>query len=379
MEATIFAGETEQFAMSELKRNLPRFASLLETSVDDLKIMTYHWFPSSYMKSERRDPVIKSEGMLEDMPLVQKRRMQGKSVAGWGTFLHRSFLNPEIHYVLYSIRGQDDADETYLICKKGDLYLLKRYAYKLNQICNEVKEAPILADGLMEEIIQNSIGFLLRAKQIEKYGVKIKRGIILDGPPGNGKTMACRYIQKMCVQHGISWNTLTSADIDQAYNEKNLTELFQQYTVTFFDDIDISYMDRSKGAAKMACSLLTAMDGMSDSGHLVRIFTTNESVDQLDKAFIRPGRIDKCITFELPDEKLRRRLVDSWPKEIVENIDVEEIIDRSHDFSFAELEAIRTFLVTNKILGDETWDLKKAFGEFFQRRPENKKRKRMGY
>jgi hypothetical protein len=55
-----------------------------------------------------------------------------------------------------------------------------------------------------------------------------------------------------------------------------------------------------------------------------------------------------------------------------------EILERSHDFSFAELEAIRTFLVTNKILGSEMWNLGKAFDEFFQRRPE-KKRKVMGF
>ena len=39
----------------------------------------------------------------------------------------------------------------------------------------------------------------------------------------------------------------------------------------------------------------------------------------------------------------------------------------------AELEAIRTFLVTNKILGDETWNLESAFGEFRERSIENKK------
>ena len=68
-------------------------------------------------------------------------------------------------------------------------------------------------------------------------------------------------------------------------------------------------MDRGKGNGKMACSLLTAMDGMSEGGHLVRIFTTNESVEELDPAFTRPGRIDRCITLDKPDQDLRRQLI----------------------------------------------------------------------
>ena len=54
-------------------------------------------------------------------------------------------------------------------------------------------------------------------------------------------------------------------------------------------------------------------------------------------------------------------------------IDVEFCVHESEGFSFAELEAIRTFLVTNKILGDGTWSLESAFAEFRERSIENKK------
>jgi len=294
---------------------------------------------------------------------------------GVGIFIHKNCLSPELKYALYVVRGPM-WEETYMICKKGDLYQLKRNALKLNRKSSDINQSPILADGLLEEIVKNTIGFLLNAREIEKFGVKIKRGIILDGPPGNGKSMACRYIQKLCAQHGIRWGVITSSDIDEAYSEKTLSDLFKTYTVSFFDDIDISYMDRSKGNGKMACSLLTAMDGMHDGGHLVRIFTTNEKVDGLDKAFTRPGRIDKCITIELPDDSMREKLVESWPKEICNNIDVQELVEKSQGFSFAELESIRTFLVTNKILGDGKWSLDRAFEEYNERRSENKRGKR---
>jgi len=375
----LIASESSQYLASEMRRQLPRIAAMLGTTADNLKVCDYNWFPHEYMTSAFRDPIIETAGVLEGLPMIQKRRLQMNGQVGTGIFIHRNCLSPELKYALYVVRGPM-WEETYLICKKGDLYQLKRNALKLNRSSSEIKQAPILADGLLDEIVQNTIGFLLRAREIEKFGVKIKRGVILDGPPGNGKTMACRYIQKLCAQHGIRWGVITSADIDEAYSEKSLAELFQTYTVSFFDDIDISYMDRSKGNGKMACSLLTAMDGMFDGGHLVRIFTTNEQVDGLDKAFTRPGRIDKCITIELPDDAMREKLIDSWPQEIRENIDISELIEKSEGFSFAELEAIRTFLVTNKILGDGEWDLTKAFDEYNERRAESKKgRKRLGF
>jgi len=121
------------------------------------------------------------------------------------------------------------------------------------------------------------------------------------------------------------------------------------------------------------------MDGMNESGHLVRIFTTNEEVKDLDKAFTRPGRIDKFMTIRKPTQDMVRRLIDTWPKEIQENINIDTAVEMSNGFSFAEVEAIRTFLVGNKVLGDGTWDLDSAFEEFNERREEDKERRGVGF
>jgi ATP-dependent 26S proteasome regulatory subunit len=96
----------------------------------------------------------------------------------------------------------------------------------------------------------------------------------------------------------------------------------------------------------------------------------------------RPGRIDKCITLENPTETLRRKLVETvWPEDIRNAIDVADLMQRSDGYSFAELEAIRTFLVTNKTLGSGTWDLNRAFDEFESRRAEKKRKniKKVGF
>lgn len=368
----IVAQESNQPFCSELKRQLPRMAEMLGESPDNVHVLDYSWFPQEYMNTPFRDHIVAKAGVLEGLPNIEKRALQAPGRVGYGIYIFENRLDPNIKYALFCARGQQ-WDETYLVVAKGKLFRLKRNALQLNKLCNQELHPPILRDGLLDEIVRNTVGFLMMAKEIEKYGVKIKRGVILDGPPGNGKTMVCRYIQKLCSQNSIDWGVITSADIDEAYHDKELNQLFVRYTVTFFDDIDVGYMDRNKGQGKMACSLLTAMDGMHEGGHLVRIFTTNESTKDLDKAFTRPGRIDRLITLDKPDASLRRRLLETWPQEILDAIDVDDCVRSSNDFSFAELEAIRTFLVTNRLLGDGTWNLDAAFAEFDERRAENKK------
>lgn len=373
--------DSTQPLVSDIKQSLPKVSSILKREIGDLAVIDFNYWPKEYMWTDHRDKAVEAHGALDMMPDIKRGRLHEKSRAGIGIYVYESRLDPGIRYALLFMRTPY-ADESYIVVPKDKLFRLKRNAIRLNKLSSEITEKPVLKDGLLDEIVQNTVGFLLRAKDIEKYGVKIKRGVILDGDPGNGKTMLCRYIQKLCAQNNIKYGTVTSAEIDGAYEDKMLTDLFTQYTVTFFDDIDVGYMDRKRGNGKMACSLLTAMDGMHHEGHLVRIFTTNEPVGDLDPAFTRPGRIDKCVTLERPDDSLRRKLVDTvWPAEIRNGIDVDSLIEQSQGFSFAELEAIRTFLVTNKILGDGTWDLAKAFGEFNSRRADKKRKgvKKVGF
>lgn len=380
--------QTTQPLISELAQNLPRFCQMFGTRperhdtsncrIEDVAIFDYNSWPREFMHTEWRDRAIRTVGLLSNLPPIQRSRLHTKGTAGLHACLYENRLDPKLKYIIVSMMG-DYCDVHYMIVPKKDIFKLRRNYMRLNKKCSEITHPPVLAEGLLDELVKNTVGFLTMGNEIEKYGVTIKRGIILDGSPGNGKTMACKYIQKLCSQKGIKWGIVDSADIDDAYEHKEMASLFSRYTVTFLDDIDVAYLDRSKGAGKMACTLLTAMDGMVESGHVVRIFTTNEAVEDLDPAFLRPGRIDHCITFVKPTEDLRKRLVDTiWPEEIRKSIDVEHLVNKTEGYSFAEVEAIRTILVTEKLLGSGNWDLDKAFKEFERHRADKKGRKKKG-
>lgn len=373
--------KTSQYLLHDLEREIKRIADLLGEKVEDLAIMDYSNAPMEYMDTGLRDNIISSHGVIESLPVIQNFRFHNEyaEMPGFGLFIMQPKGRPELKYAIYVARGRQH-EESYIVVPKSKVFTLYRNMRRLNKEVSKDVVAPVLPDGMIEDVVRHTVGFLLKSKEIERYGVKIRRGLILDGSPGNGKTMLCRYIQKLCSQNSIYYGIVTSAEIDAAYRNKALGDLFTQYELTFFDDIDIAYMDRSRGDSKMACAMLTAMDGMHEGGHLIRIFTTNEKVEDMDPAFTRPGRIDKCITIQKPTETLRRKLIETvWPEEIRNGIDVPRLVQESDDFSFAELEAIRTFLVTNKILGDGTWDLDKAFKDFERRSSENTGKKRVGF
>lgn len=364
----------DQPFMLDLSRQLPRIADRLGANHKDLAVYEYGTLLiNDYMSTEYRDPVIDIMGSIPNIPYVQRGGRNSKGKRGYGFIIYQSRLSPDIKYAIFSYRGPD-WEEQYLIIERSKVFRYYRNATRLNEKSDDDHLAPILPDGILEDMIQNTVGFLLQADEIGKLGVRIKRGVILDGDPGNGKTMLCRYIQKLCVRHGIKWGTVTSSDIDCAYNNQSLEDLFTEFTVTFFDDIDIACMDRSRGDGKLACSLLSAMDGMNSKGHLVRVFTTNETVSKLDPAFIRPGRIDKCITLVKPNADLRRKLVETvWPKVITSNIDVDYLIQETEGYSFADLESIRTNLVTHSVLGKgKKWDLEEAFDQREDRNTERR-------
>jgi cell division protease FtsH len=365
---------------NDLRDITPRVAEILGCEPYELVAMDPTRFVRSYMFTKHRDRCIGKEGGLPNSPfIIYDRQHTKKNFQGYGLLTFQCRRATDIRYCVYSIPTQFGHDE-YILIHKNSVFRYMRECHRSNRITSTNFKPPVLDEGKLEEIVNNTVGFLIRAKKISAYGCRIKRGLLMDGPPGNGKTMACRYIQRLCTQRGIRWGVITASQIDKAYGEGTLDHLFNKYSVSFFDDIDISYLNRKSGNGRMACSLLTAMDGMTNSSHLVRIFTTNEKVDDLDPAFVRPGRIDKVISLGLPTADLREKLARKvWPKSITNNIDIDELVRRTDNMSFAEMEAVRTFLVTNYVMGDGTWDLDTALDELDNRKSDEKETVTLGF
>ncbi len=367
--------------------------------VNDLVVLAKSVAPRRYMfVPEHQDEPVKMYGLVDGFPFIAREvKKTGKPYSGRaigdGLTLYRCRgkkgdkqrgIKP-LKYILLTTRNPDNygGQVAYVITTQKDREALIKYFVKAEQRATKGQSPPLLSPGLLERIIENTIGYLREAKEIGAYGVKIKRGVILDGKPGNGKTMVCKWLRKLCMKEGYSFRVITSGEIDSYYSSGDgLEGLLNLAQVAIFDDIDISYMSRSHGEGKKACAILAAMDGVEDEEHRIRVFTTNEDVESLDEAFFRPGRIDERFTLDRPNKELREKLVlNYWPEEIQKYLSdglMDQFLSDTKGYSFSDIEYIRSALVLNKVTGDGKWDLDKAFAEF-NRRNAKKEKKGVGF
>ena len=219
---------------------------------------------------------------------------------------------------------------------------------------------PIMRETDMKRLLENTTEFLLHGRELlERYNVPQKRGLLLLGEPGNGKTMACRWLYDLCCQAGLEWENVTTEEYKQAAMHGTVPVLFSISGpgIILFDDFEIGIRHRDQtGPTADHSTILSELDGVNQRQGVVYIFTTNASAKDLDPAFLRRGRIDQVIQFPKPDADLRRRLVERfWHDDIRQALDVQRVVADSEGLSFAEVEELKKLLVVHYI-DTQTWD-----------------------
>jgi ATP-dependent 26S proteasome regulatory subunit len=138
--------------------------------------------------------------------------------------------------------------------------------------------------------------------------------------------------------------------------------------IIFFDDMDVALRDRNTvRETDDQAVFLSALDGIQVNEGVVYVFTTNCSLELIDPAFKRPGRIDLVLHFTLPDATLRRRLVDRWHVEVRTGIDLDAAVKQTDGYSFAEVEELKNLLIL-RYIDTNAWDWAWAMDQFRQNR-----------
>ncbi|KAF8146145.1 P-loop containing nucleoside triphosphate hydrolase protein [Mycena galopus ATCC 62051] len=175
----------------------------------------------------------------------------------------------------------------------------------------------ILPDGVSETLITDVQGFLEDEDLYVKRGTPYRRGYMLSGPPGSGKTSTVIALAG-ALHLDIYLLSLGSRFMDDTFLQRAVSTIPRR-SILLIEDIDCSVdsrdndaredtagdgitVSRPLGAERRASitlsGLLNVIDGVgSEEGRL--FFTTSNHSDRLDPAFLRPGRIDIQIQFEL--------------------------------------------------------------------------------
>ncbi|XP_038646098.1 mitochondrial chaperone BCS1 isoform X1 [Scyliorhinus canicula] len=157
----------------------------------------------------------------------------------------------------------------------------------------------VLEKGISEKIVQDVKDFIGNPKWYTDRGIPYRRGYLLYGPPGCGKSsfitaLAGKLQYSICLM-SLSDRTLT----DDRLN--HLLSMAPQQSIVLLEDVDAAFVNRDlvkenptvyQGMGRLTFSgLLNALDGVA-SAEARLVFMTTNYLDRLDPALIRPGRVD---------------------------------------------------------------------------------------
>lgn len=194
--------------------------------------------------------------------------------------------------------------------------------------------------GLQEEKeeLEEIVDFLKNPKKYIQVGARIPKGVLLVGPPGTGKTLLAKAVAG---EADVPFFSLAGSDFVEMFvgvGASRVRDLFKEATkqapcIIFIDEIDAigksrdsKYGGGNDEREQTLNQLLAEMDGFDSSKGIFILAATNRP-EVLDKALLRPGRLDRRITVDRPDKKGRIETLKVHSKDVLmdDTVDFDEI------------------------------------------------------
>jgi ATP-dependent 26S proteasome regulatory subunit len=166
----------------------------------------------------------------------------------------------------------------------------------------------ILPDGLLEKVSDHTLGIAEHRESLNKYGQHLKRGVLLYGRPGTGKTHTVRYL--LSRSDGVTAILLSGGSLARISEAAAMARALQP-SIVVLEDCDLIAEDRSfgHGPQPLLFEVLDAMDGLASDADVAFVLTTNR-VDMLERSLAqRPGRVDLAVEIPLPAQPERVSLI----------------------------------------------------------------------
>jgi len=211
-------------------------------------------------------------------------------------------------------------------------------------------------DDIKTELMQVA-DCIVNYSKYERFNVRTPKGLILEGPPGNGKTMIAKGFAGECNVSFLATSGSMFQDKYVGVGASRVREMYQlarenRPCIIFIDEIDAVGRRRSSesngGGAESNAErdstlneLLVALDGFNNISGVFTMGATNRA-DMLDQALLRAGRMDKRIFVGIPDEKTRRAILDIHMrgKPHTDNVDLETLVTLTEGLSAAQMETM---------------------------------------
>ncbi|KAK3611412.1 hypothetical protein CHS0354_034859 [Potamilus streckersoni] len=210
--------------------------------------------------------------------------------------------------------------------------------------------------GGQEEIklkLRQAVEWPLRHPEaFTRMGIQPPKGILMYGPPGCSKTMIAKAL---ATESRLNFIAVKGPELFSKWvgeSERAVREVFRKAraaapSIVFFDEIDALAVERgssggsSNVADRVLAQLLTEIDGVEKLKDVTIVAATNRP-DMIDKALLRPGRIDRILYVPLPDAKTRKEIFQIHFRKmpIGDSVDLESLVNRTEKYSGAEISAV---------------------------------------
>jgi len=206
-------------------------------------------------------------------------------------------------------------------------------------------------DEIKERLTEAVIWPIKYRELFEATQTKAPKGILLYGPPGNGKTLLAKAIAN---ESGVNFISIKGAELLSKYvgeSEHAVREVFKKAKqvapcIVFFDEIDAIAPCRTGGdnthvSERVVSQLLIEMDGVEELRGILVLAATNR-IDMVDPALLRAGRFDLSLKIPYPDEEALFEIlcIHTRGKPLARDVNLREIAGSIKGLSGADIELL---------------------------------------
>jgi cell division protease FtsH len=202
------------------------------------------------------------------------------------------------------------------------------------------REDVVLPASVWAALDRNVGGLYAALDRLSAAGLATNRGILLEGPPGTGKTAVCRALANELV------GSVTVIFCDATTVVHGVRDLYRQLkhlapALVVMEDVDLVVGDRANGSGPALLDFLVALDGaMSDHVGVVTIATTNDP-RAIDPAAKRSARFDALVEVPAPDAAGRAAILARYLRDLgrtsTDAVDVDRIASVTNGMTGADL------------------------------------------
>lgn len=235
-------------------------------------------------------------------------------------------------------------DKESFVEEKKQNYFIEKPNYNFTHIggYKEIKEELYQ----IKDILHNN-------EKYKEYNIRVPKGLLLEGPPGNGKTLFAKCFAGEC---NFKFISIFGSEFNEKYigvGASRIRDLFEQGRlnqpcIIFIDELDAVGGKRSYDSegssnerANTLNQLLVLLDGFQkDKMEEIFIIGATNRRDILDDALLRSGRFDKIIHVPNPDYDTRKEIIKIHIKKKPISVSIEEIIEITNGMSGSDIENI---------------------------------------